>query len=78
MSRDIIQIISVSGYEAVWKDSDEKIVEPVYIFALVEEDGDRFVVPLTPSDVDGGFMDFCDDASNYKGVRLIKYEKKTS
>lgn len=75
--RKIIQIIPVSGYESVWKDREGEWVEPVYVFALVEDKDPvlgkfRHVEPLGVSDEPGGWLDFLDDFSSYKGVRLIK------
>lgn len=86
--RIILQIIPVDGYEAVFSgdDNEPDFISPVKVFALVEEtesDGSktRLVLPLVPdgygeTGTDGEGLDFCDESSNFQGIRLIKIEKE--
>jgi hypothetical protein len=87
MKGKVLQIIPVSGYEAVYEravrktDTNEEYpciaTEPIFMFALVErmfEGGEMYrdIVPVGLLDKEQGSICLCDDAENYSGIRLSK------
>jgi hypothetical protein len=81
MKLKILQIIALPNvYEAVYKgdNGEEDLIEPVHIFALVEDErGNRWVDAINAGDDDG--FDAGNPASetgNYVGFREMKRERK--
>jgi hypothetical protein len=82
IKRTILQIIPVQGYEAVFEDSEGELVIPVFVFALVEDidpdnSTERLVLPMVTdgygqADTEGEGLGFCDEESNYRGIRPVK------
>lgn len=76
--KQVKQIIPADGWRACYEESNgEILVEPVCCWAIVEEDGDSFIVGM---DADNP-VEPCSDASNFVGYigpgeSVDKYKEK--
>lgn len=63
--KKIIQIIPADGwYVSFETNTDELCYDKIVCFALVEENGRRFVLPMSGEEG----IDFCENASNYHSI----------